>query len=313
MRTWKKSLGAFSAVAVAASLTACGNNAEDNNDNINADGANDADAANNADGNEAIGNGEEITISQISWAENIAVTNMWKYVLEEKGYEIDLVLLDMGSSMAALDNGELDVNLEVWLPVQDANYVEQYGDTVNFSEATWFDNAKVGLVVPEYLEDVNSIEDLNEHADLFNGEIVGIEAGAGTMEVTEDLIEIYDLDLELVPSSEPAMLSEIGNRIEAGEAIVAPLWTPHWVFSEYDLKFLEDPELVYGDVEKIHHATRADFADDFPEIQEWFNNWKMTDEEIGELIDYVESADEPFDGAVEWVDENRDLIDEWVQ
>ncbi|AOM84514.1 glycine betaine ABC transporter substrate-binding protein [Salisediminibacterium beveridgei] len=312
MNTWKKGLGAFSALTMAAALTACGNNGETGNEDA-ANAHNDADNNNNTNNAEASGNGEEITISQISWAENIAVTNMWKYVLEEQGYDIDLVLLDMGSSMAALDNGELDVNLEVWLPVQDANYIDQYGDTVNFSEATWFDNAKVGLVVPEYMEEVNSIEDLNEHADLFDGQITGIEAGAGTMEVTEDLIEEYDLDLELLPSSEPAMLSEIGNAIAAEEGIVSPLWTPHWVFSEYDLKFLEDPLNIYGDVEKIHHATRAGFEEDFPEVQEWFNNWKMTDEEIGELIDYVESAEEPFDGAVEWTDENRDLIDEWVQ
>lgn len=306
MNTWKKGLGVFSALTMTAALAACGNDNENNNEEA-------ADADNNTNNAETSGNGEEITISQISWAENIAVTNMWKFLLEEQGYDVDLVLLDMGSSMAALDNGELDVNLEIWLPVQDANYIEQYGDTVDFSDATWFDNAKVGLAVPEYVEEVNSIEDLNEHADLFNGQITGIEAGAGTMEVTEDLIEVYDLDIELLPSSEPAMLSEISNAIADERPIVATLWTPHWIFSEYDLKFLEDPKETYGGVEKIHHATREDFADDFPEVQEWFNNWKMTDEEIGELIDYVESAEEPFDGAVEWIEENRDLIDEWVQ
>lgn len=301
MNNWKKALIVISALLLIAVLAACGDGNEESN-------SEQSEEESNTEVNE-----EEITIGQINWAENIAVTNMWKVILEDKGYNVELSLLDMGTMMQSLESGDLDANLEVWLPVQDANYLEQYEDTVNFSDATWFDNAKVGLVVPEYLEEVNSVEDLNEHKDMFNGEIVGFDPGAGTMEVTEDLIKDYNLEFELLPSSEPAMLTQIGEAVENEEPIVAPLWTPHWIFSEYDLKFLEDPKNVYGGVEKIHHATRTDFADDYPKVSEYFNNWKMNDEQIGELINYVENAEEPIEGAEKWVEENQELIDEWVQ
>ncbi|WP_277674497.1 glycine betaine ABC transporter substrate-binding protein [Piscibacillus halophilus] len=300
MNNWKKALIVISALLLIAVLAACGDGNEESN-------SEQSEEESNTEVNE-----EEITIGQINWAENIAVTNMWKVILEDKGYNVELSLLDMGTMMQSLESGDLDANLEVWLPVQDANYLEQYEDTVNFSDATWFDNAKVGLVVPEYLEEVNSVEDLNEHKDMFNGEIVGFDPGAGTMEVTEDLIKDYNLEFELLPSSEPAMLTQIGEAVENEEPIVAPLWTPHWIFSEYDLKFLEDPKNVYGGVEKIHHATRTDFADDYPKVSEYFNNWKMNDEQIGELINYVENAEEPIEGAEKWVEENQELIDEWV-
>ncbi|SER17924.1 glycine betaine ABC transporter substrate-binding protein [Piscibacillus halophilus] len=300
MNNWKKALIVISALLLIAVLAACGDGNEESN-------SEQSEEESNTEVNE-----EEITIGQINWAENIAVTNMWKVILEDKGYNVELSLLDMGTMMQSLESGDLDANLEVWLPVQDANYLEQYEDTVNFSDTTWFDNAKVGLVVPEYLEEVNSVEDLNEHKDMFNGEIVGFDPGAGTMEVTEDLIKDYNLEFELLPSSEPAMLTQIGEAVENEEPIVAPLWTPHWIFSEYDLKFLEDPKNVYGGVEKIHHATRTDFADDYPKVSEYFNNWKMNDEQIGELINYVENAEEPIEGAEKWVEENQELIDEWV-
>jgi len=42
-------------------------------------------------------------------------------------------------------------------------------------------------------------------------------------------------------------------------------------------------------------------------------NWKMDDDSIGELMTYVEEAEEPIDGARKWVEENQDLIDEWVK
>jgi len=259
-----------------------------------------------------VSNGE-LTFGQINWAENIAVTNMWKAILEDKGYSVELSNLNMGATLNALESGNLDASLEIWLPVQDAVYLEKFQDSVTFSESTWFDQAKVGLVVPTYLEDINSVEDLNEHKELFNGEIIGFDPGAGTMEVTEQLIEDYNLEFELVSSSEPAMLSEIGKAVDNEEPIVSPLWSPHSVFSKHDLKFLEDPQNTFGGVEKIHHATRHGFEADYPEVSEWLKNWKMDDQQIGQLIDYVESAEDPLEGAKKWIEENQELVDEWVK
>lgn len=281
-------------------LAACGNG--------DAEGASSESAAESAD--------ETIDIGQISWAENIAVTNMWKVILEEEGYDVEFHLLDMGTQMAALANDELDVNLEFWLPVQDKNYLEQYQEQIDFSEEVWYDNAKVGLVVPAYMEDINSIEDLNENKELFESQITGFDPGAGTMDTTEEMIAEYELDFELVPSSEPAMLTAIEEAIREETPIVAPLWNPHRVFSEMDLKYLDDPKNMFGETEKIHHAKRLGFADDFPEVNQWLKNWKMDDDSIGELMSYVaeaeEAGEEPIVGAEKWVEDNRDLINEWL-
>jgi glycine betaine/proline transport system substrate-binding protein len=297
MNKWKKELSLILVLLMVAVLTACGSG-ESNSEQA---------------GTEPGVSDKELMIGQINWAENIAVTNMWKAILEDKGYSVKLNVLDMGATMKGLESGSLDASLEIWLPVQDAIYLEKFQDTINFSESTWFDNAKVGLVVPTYLEEVNSVEDLNKHKELFNGEIVGFDPGAGTMEVTEKLIEDYNLEFGLVASSEPAMLSEIGKAVKNEKPIVSPLWSPHSVFSKYDLKFLEDPQNTFGGVEKIHHATRLGFEEDYPEVSEWFKNWKMDDQQIGELINYVESANDPLEGAKKWVEENQELIGEWVK
>ncbi|MCM3742104.1 glycine betaine ABC transporter substrate-binding protein [Oceanobacillus luteolus] len=274
------------------------------------------DAEGAASESEAESANETIDMGQISWAENIAVTNMWKVILEEKGYDVKFHLLDMGTQMAALANDELDVNLEFWLPVQDKHYFERYQEEIDFSEEVWYDNAKVGLVVPAYMEDINSIEDLNENKDLFEGKIIGFDPGAGTMDVTEEMIEEYELEFELVPSSEPAMITVIEESVKAEEPVVAPLWNPHRVFSEMDLKYLEDPKKSFGETEKIHHAKRLGFADDYPEVDQWLKNWKMDDDAIGELMSYVAEAEaageDPIVGAEKWVDDNRELVDEWL-
>src|SRR5699024_10387828 len=141
---------------------------------------------------------KEIEMGQISWAENIAVTNMWKVILEEHGYEVKFNLLDMGTMMAALANQELDVSSEVWKAVQDAKNLEEYREEVELSEEAWYDEAKVGLVVPDDMDEINSMEDLNEHQELFAGQITGFDPGADNMEVTEDVIDEYGLNFEVL-------------------------------------------------------------------------------------------------------------------
>lgn len=299
MNVWKKESSFILMILVITVLAACGNAGGESNSDEKEESTDETK--------------KELTIGQINWAENIAVTNMWKVILEDRGYDVELNVLNMGTTMKALETGGIDASLEVWLPVQDANYLEEYQDVVNFSEATWFDTAKVGLVVPTYLEDVNSVEDLNANKEIFDGKIVGFDPGAGTMEVTEQLIEDYELDFELLQSSEAAMLAEIKEAVKDEKPIVAPLWSPHWVFSQFDLKFLEDPKNTFGGVEKIHHATRQGFAEDNPEVSKWLKNWKMDPKQIGELIDYVENAEEPLDGAEKWVAENEELIGEWIK
>lgn len=259
-------------------------------------------------------NNEAITMGLINWPENVAVNNVWKVLLEEKGYEVDLQQLEMGIIMEALNTGDLDVGIEVWLPVQDISYYEKYKDSVDFNDTPWFENGKVGLAVPDYVDEVDSIEDLNEHKDLFDGKIIGFEPGAGTMETAELMIEEYELDYELLPSSEGAMLGALKDAVNKEEPIVIPIWQPHGIFSEVDLKFLDDPKKSFGEIEEIYLATRSDFEEDFPEVHEWMSNWSIDDDEtMAELINFVNEDEDHYEGAKKWVEKNRNITDEWTK
>src|SRR5699024_12847940 len=132
----------------------------------------------------------------------------------EEGYDVELNQLDMGIIMESLNTGDLDVGIEVWLPIQDISYDEEYRETVDFNDTPWFDNAKVGVAVPEYVDEVDSIEDLNEHKDMFDGQITELEPGAGTMETTDILIEDYDLDYELISISGCTLMAAMNDYID---------------------------------------------------------------------------------------------------
>jgi len=284
-------------------LAACGND------------ANEESKEQSEDDNEATESSEDkgtIKIGMNNWVENIAVSNMWKVILEEKGYEIELVSIEKAALYEGMASGDLDIGMEIWLPETDKSYYEQYEDEIELQD-NWYEGTELALTVPAYMDDINSMEDLNEYKDEFDSTITGIEPGASIIMLTEDAIEEYDLDYELQTSSEPAMLTELKTKMENEEPLVVTLWKPHSAYAELDLKNLEDPMNVYGDSENIYYATRMDFEDDHPEIVEWFNNFILDDDQLGTLMAEVESADSEEEGAKNWIEDNQDLIDEWIE
>ncbi|WP_077621647.1 glycine betaine ABC transporter substrate-binding protein [Sediminibacillus massiliensis] len=280
-------------------LSACGgdNSADENNGN-NSDGDNNQDKG-------------TIKIGMNNWAENVAVSNLWKLILEDKGYDVELTSVEKAFLYEALSAGDLDIGMEIWLPNTDQAYYEKHKDEIDWRE-TWYEGTDLALVTPSYMEDINSIEDLNQHAEEFDSQIVGIDAGASIMSLTEEAISEYDLNFELASSSEPTMLTELQNSMENKEPIVVTLWKPHWVFAEMDLKILEDPKNVYGDSENISYAARLGLKEDQPEVVEWFDNFMLNDQQLGSLMAEINETGSEEEGARNWLDEHQDLVEEWT-
>ncbi len=261
----------------------------------------------------------EISIAWIPWEENIAVANMWAVILEEEGYEVELEQFDVAPAFAAVAGGDHDLFLDMWLPDTHASYEEEFGDDLEFY-GEWFDEATLELSVPDYVVDeygIESLEDLAENPDVFDGQITGIEAGAGMMELLrEEVMPGYGLedDFELIESSTAAMRADLESAVQAEEPIVVTLWTPHPEYGLKDLTRLEDPQGLWGEGEVLEAVGRPGFEDDFPEVVEWIQNWEMSDEELSSINAAIDEADDDewLDVAAEWVEDNRDLVDGWL-
>ena len=146
-------------------------------------------------------------------------------------------------------------------------------------------------------------------------EIVGIEPGSGTMNIAQETIDAYDLDVDLTPSSEPAMLTELQNAIEKEEPIVVTLWQPHWMFTEHDLKFLEDPKETLGAAENIHTMVREGLEDDQPTAFKLLDNFYWEVDDMNEVMAKFGQDDsvEPRDAAKEWIEDHPDKVEAWTE
>lgn len=260
---------------------------------------------------------KSLTIGMNNWAENIAVANMWKILLEEQGYEVKLILADKAPIWAGVATGDIQLTLEAWLPAADGAYFDRFKDQVE-RIGPWFKDAQLGLVVPEYV-DISSIDQLNEQKDKFEvrgtATIYGIDPGSSLMALTQEAVEQYGLDYRLLSSSEPGMLLSLEKAYKNNQPVVVTLWDPHWVWAKYQLKFLEDPKGAYGEPDSIYGIATKGFAEEYPEVAGWLNQWQMDSESLGGLMNQIREGGEknPEEGAKAWIEEHRDLVNQWFE
>jgi len=257
---------------------------------------------------------KEADLVYVNWAEGVAYTHLAKVVLEEKlGYDVNITAADVAPAYTSIAQGDQDAFMETWLPVLHKDYYEQYkADIVDLGHV--FEGTKSGLVVPSYVT-IDKISELNAHADKFGGKITGIDAGAGVMKTTEEqVIPTYDLDLELMASSGPAMTAALKDAIDNEEWIVVTGWTPHWIFGRWDLKFLQQDEdkQIWGEG-NIHILGRKNIEEDKPELAQFLKNMFFTEAQLGDLMLQVEQSDDDvLEVARQWMNENEDVVEAWL-
>lgn len=251
------------------------------------------------------------------WDEGTSATYLWKEILEEKGYKVDVQSLDIASAFTGVANKQVDLYLDAWLPSTHESYWKKLGSKLEVT-STWYEPADLNLSVPTYVKDVNSIADLKTHASEFGGQIVGIEAGSGLMRLTrESVMPAYGLkdDYQLTESSSSAMLSALQNAIAKKKPILVTLWRPHWAYAKLPLKVLKDPEGAYGDPDKVQAVAPKGFAADHPELAGWLKNFKLTSAQLGslELLLQKKGSGHEQEAAKEWIGENKTLVDSWLK
>ena len=259
-----------------------------------------------------------IKIGWIPWDEDIAVNYLWEHILTEKGYNVELLMAYAGPIFEGVSSGDIDLFIDAWSPVTHADYIKRYKG--EFKElGTWYDQATLNWTVPAYLEGIDSIEDLKENADLFGGRIISIEPGAGITRLSqEEVIPAYDLEsMDFVTGSTVAMLAELRSAIEDQKPIAVTLWHPHWAYSSFDLKDLEDPQGALGEAEELKVISVLGFNEEYPEVARWMSNFNMNDEQLAELEEIVINqygvGDEDL-GVSKWPEdpENKALVDSWL-
>ncbi|WP_319271550.1 glycine betaine ABC transporter substrate-binding protein [uncultured Draconibacterium sp.] len=249
-----------------------------------------------------------LKIVYTDWSESVALTYLSSVLLEEHmDYKVILKLTDVETAYREVANNEADVFTDAWLPETQKQYFDEYKDNIEMLGIT-YPEARTGLVVPSYSQ-LRTVDDLKN----YNHPIVGIDAGAGVMQKTKDAIDVYSLSNSLLALSEEEMVEQLVDSIQRRKEIVVTGWEPHWIFARYEVRFLDDPDNIFGQKENIYSIANKELANKHPNAVRFFERMQLTEKQLNSLVYEVRVSEDPVNGVKKWMEQNEFIVNQWIK
>ncbi len=260
---------------------------------------------------------DKIVFSDVGWTDITVTTSATKQVLTALGYEVEVQILAVPVTFAALESSDVDVFLGNWMPAQagaigpytDAGSIEVLGDNLTGTKYT--------LAVPTYLYDkgLQTYADIPKFKDELEGKIYGIEPGNEGNGYLVSLTEAgKPLEgMEVVESSEQGMLAQVARLYPEQKGVVFLGWEPHPMNAKFDLKYLPGGEEFFGGEGVVRTVTRKGYAAECPNLAKFLTNQKFTlpmeNTIMGEILD---NGADPDAATLAWIKANPAILDGWL-
>lgn len=266
----------------------------------------------------------QVRFSVPAWPGVTVKTALAAQLLETLGYEVSQEELGSTITYEALTQGELDAFLAAWLPGQQGMYETTMEKDVLVDLGNNVDGARLGFAVPTYVHEagVTSAEDLDreEFAEKLERTIYSIEVGSGMSEILNEAVDddTYGLgDWNLSETSTPGMLSAVDSALDREEWIVFAGWTPHWMNIEYDVRYLEDPEDMWGPDQgrsDVKTLVTTDFSESNPNATRLLDQLVFSaDDQSAMILGFSYEEREPEAVALQWLRDNPERVEAFLE
>lgn len=290
---------------------------------------------------------DKIVFADAGW-DSILVHNFIAQTIVEEGfgYETETTTGSTMATFQGLQEGDIDVYMEVWTDNLYPAYDEavEAGDVVDL--AVNFDDNVQGLFVPTYViegdeergiepmaPDLKTVEDLKKYPEIFvdpedsnRGRILNAPSGWTIEEKITNKFDAYGLDETMnnfLPGSDSALVADLVNKYEKGEAWVGYYWSPTWVTAKYDLTLLEEPEFdrdVWEDTgasafppNKVMVSVHKDMPDNAEDVVEFLGKYETSSDLTEEALSYMEENETTAEEAGKWwMEQHEEIWTEWI-
>ena len=233
-------------------------------------------------------NSRPLKLGWSPWADAEVVSLMAAQLIRSQlNVPVERVMADIGIQYESVARGDLDLMLMAWLPGTHRDYWSRVRDRVLDLGPMY--SGRLGWVVPDYVPDtvLNNIEQLKDSAlaARFDNRVQGIDPGSGLNQASLEALKRYGLkDVDLVASSSAAMAAVLAQAIDEKRWMIATSWTPHWMFARYNLRFLKDPDGVFGGTERIHAVARHGLDRRAPSVTAFLSRFHLPDSDLNGLL-----------------------------
>jgi glycine betaine/proline transport system substrate-binding protein len=326
LKTHRKLWAVVAALMLALALAACGESKDD-------DGGGGGESA-SAGGKDC----GKVVLNEQAWAGSTANTYIAKNVLEDQlGCEVEVTKITEIPAFQAMADGKTDAVLEDWQHVEQyEQYIDKAGTVVQGGPLGV--EGHIGWFIPKFVMDEHpefkTWEGLKGEEDVFNNEFLG--GDPSYVQKDKELIKALGLDLKHVTAgAEPAQVARWSQAYKQQKPVLFYWYTPQYLNQQYDLaevklpprtdanKDCKDDAKEGGDPEQykceydvtiINKLFSKKFADSGSPAYDVLKKMTLTNEDQ-ELVAKAIAGDkqDPDEAAADWVKDNQDKVDEWLQ
>lgn len=287
----------------------------------------------------------------MNWSSATVLANIDKSILVH-GFDCDAELVPgdtMPTGTSMIEKSEPDIAPELWTnSIKEALDKGVAEKRLRYAGESLSDGGEQGFFVPEYMVAKNpslaTIEGIKANAALFihpedpdASAIYGCPAGWNCQISVEHLFEALDLDdfgFDLIdPGSGAGLSGSIAKAYERQEAWFGYYWSPTSILGKYKMvmvdfgtgvdvdefegcitqEICEDPNVTMYPSALVHSITTESFAVESPEAFGYIANRSLKNEQMNELLAWMEENQADGDYAAEYfLKNNEDTWNTWV-
>ncbi|NYS23853.1 ABC transporter substrate-binding protein [Rhodobacteraceae bacterium 2376] len=286
---------------------------------------------------------DPIRMTLHDWTGQLITTNIMARVLEEAGYNVELVQADYLAQFAGLKTGDLHVAMEMWETTgrEAMDEAVATGTVVNMGstgmeaiEEWWYPS-----YVKELCPGLPDWTALNDCAEVFataetapRGRYLGGPVTWGGFD--PERVEALGLNYEVIHAgTDAALFAELESAYQRQAPILLWVYAPHWAPMQFDGEWVEFPEYTaecYEDPSwginpdmafdcgkprgPIWKVAWAGVADKWPGAASAIEAFSIDNDTMGGLIALVDLEGGAVEDVVEdWLWENEDTWRAWVE
>ncbi len=286
---------------------------------------------------------DPIKIGLNNWTSQVVLANVTGELLKKMGYNVELVPTDNQLQFAAMANGDLHMQIEVWEGTHKTNFLK-FVDTGKLLDAGSHDAiTREEWWYPLYMEErcpgLPDWQALDKCASEFatpetapKGRYLGGPIDWGKHH--NDRVEALGMNFVVVNAGQASTLwAELDAAYRRDEPIILFNWTPNWVEAKYKGRFIDfpdyapeclsdpswgsNPDLLYdcGAPKKgwLKKAAWHGVQEKYPAAWKLLQNINFNNQQIAAAAAYVD-VDElsPEDGASKWLEVNEAVWQPWI-
>ncbi|WP_447926483.1 ABC transporter substrate-binding protein [Vreelandella sp. EE27] len=269
----------------------------------------------------ALADNDTLDFGVPAWPGITVKTEIAEQLLNALGYDTRAQQIGLQVIYQGIESGDIDAFLGVWLPAQREMFEPRKASGVLVDVANNVDGAQMTLAVPEYTYEngIQSFSDLTANRDMFNGQILGFGAGSAASEILQEAIDSDANgfgDWRLQDTSEVGMLSAAQDAINREEPVVWVGWTPHWMNLELPMRYLDDPNDLFGEnngESEVLTVLRGEYADAHPNVVTFFEQFTFSADEQSWMIQtFGQEERDLSEVARQWMSDHPERLEDML-